>query len=259
MGSGRRSRRTVQGQLPTYWTYAAAAATYWTDAAAAATAALAFAASRRRTVNEPAAATHWPFATAVITAALATCTLLLNGSIHISAQEHLGEIELALPGAPALQRNLGFMGAETLSQLEGLIDVDSELRAIPTSCAVCRIAALEGFSTAILTGLESGDADALWERALQRTLCQRCESRGLFGVLARRRLPLRRVCDGLMNSTSGLAANLTRTAVELRSAAANGILAPLRRHFDSACVAFCLSGPVDKWPAIVEIVLGHVR
>ena len=195
-------------------------------------------------------------AISVMALSVAACTL--NHSAEV--RRELADINLSLPMVPLVRRDLGFMSAEMLSQLEVLSqsDVDATLRALPASCAVCRIAALEASLTGLIAGLEDEDTSSPWSRALAQTLCERCSSRGLLGVLPQRQAALRRVCDEVMST--GLAANLSVTGAKLAGAAAKGHLALERRPLEEACASICpTQGAVESWPAFIEIVLGHVR
>ena len=102
------------------------------------------------------------------------------------------------------QRDLGFMADETKAQIEGLIDVEGEVAQLPCGCAVCRLTALEAFTESLLSF--AADASPPPAEHTGTGLCGRCESRGLFGALERRRRTLRQLCDELLAGPQSTAA-----------------------------------------------------
>ena len=176
-------------------------------------------------------------------------------AVAFSARAATADHSLPMPTAPELRRDLGFMAAATLAQLTDLVDVEGELSQLPTRCAVCRLMALEAHTMGVLAGLQGG---AVGAQSVYRTLCARVDGRRQFGTLARRRVALLRTCDGLLPELAG---NLTAAAAGLSGAAAARRLgstsAPAASPAERACAALCPVGPVRRWPALVEVALGH--
>ena len=147
-----------------------------------------------------------------------------------------------------IQRDLGFMSVETLTQLEGLIDVDGELSGLPSHCAVCRIATLEALGSAVFGPVH--------EEETAFSLCERCEAQGLLGVLGRRREVMRRLCNEALGGER--IANVTRMAAALAREAASGKVTRKRRWLQLWSTSTCgCSLPVPHWPALLEVLLGH--
>jgi hypothetical protein len=147
----------------------------------------------------------------------------------------------ALPPAAQpveLRRDLAYLELEQQSQLEGLIQVPRELGQLPVRCAVCRLGALEAFSTAVTLGPESGHrlqsaahAEARLGATL-RKLCPRLRALQVLGVMDRRMRALRAACKELVAEPARLT-RLSTLAGELVVAAATaaagaaGTAAPL--------------------------------
>ena len=173
-----------------------------------------------------------------------------------------------------LQRDLAYLEPEQQKQLEGLIEVPRELSQLPVRCAVCRLAALEAFTTAVKLGLDSGhrlQTAAVAEAQLGTTLrklCPRLRAQGVLGVMDRRMRALRTACKELVAEPARLA-RLSALSGELAVAAATAAVgaataAPLLAAgplVDDVCTDAC---PADKpcgtgltsWAALLEIILG---
>ncbi len=116
------------------------------------------------------------------------------------------------PSARAVQlsRDLGYLEHEQQEQLEGLIEVQRELKQLPIGCFVCRVAAMEGFAAAVQLGLESagqlqseGDAEMRLGTTL-RKLCGRVRGLQVLGTMDRRMRALRSRCKELWAQPSRL-------------------------------------------------------
>eukprot|EP01079_Euglenida_sp_SAG-EU17-18_P002656 gene2656-3334_t len=188
-----------------------------------------------------------------------------------------------------LERDLGFRTPEEAAQIEGLIDVELELSALPVHCAVCRLASLEAYAMAARLALHPApwqaapctqspcqppprpkcmatEQAATMLRLPLAQLCPRLQQLGLLGTMARRAQPLRSVCMELAQSSwskqvlvaaSQFAANMSSAVCQSK---------PLPRPLgNSACDDLCsgscptgtsVSESMLGWAAVTESVLG---
>jgi hypothetical protein len=173
-----------------------------------------------------------------------------------------------------LQRDLGFFEPAQMVQLEALIPVVDELGRLSARCAVCRIAALDAFATAVQLGLQTSDRiDSASEAAQQlrptfNALCRRLEELKLLGQTPQRVQALRLLCDEVV-AEPGRLTNLTVQAAELTvlvntnsaNVARGGKAAvpwAVATRVDALCAGACPDGgscafPLPGWPALLEV------